>query len=148
MGLHTGRPLLTPEGYIGLDVHRAARVSDAAHGGQILLSQATWDALGDAPPGAVSVRDLGAHRLKDLQQAERLFQLLHPDLPVEFPPVRSLERYAHNLPRQLTSFIGREEAMAAVRRRLADTALVTLTGTGGCGKPQPMYYPCRRDVCA
>src|SRR4029079_13359246 len=83
---------------------------------------------------AVSLCDLGIHGLKDLQQPERLFQLLHPDLPSDFPPLRSLEAFAHNLPRQLTSFIGREKEMDEIKRLLATTPLLTLTGAGGCGK--------------
>src|SRR5437016_886728 len=85
-------------------------------------------------PADVSLRDLGLHRLKDLQQPEHLFQLLHPALPADFPPLRSLEAFAHNLPRQLTSFIGREREMAEIRRLLSTTSLLTLTGSGGCGK--------------
>jgi predicted ATPase len=80
------------------------------------------------------VRDLGSHRLKDLQQPEQVFQFLHADLPAEFPPLRSLEAFAHNLPRQLTSFVGRERAIEEVKRLLATTSLLTLTGAGGCGK--------------
>src|SRR5213078_1811816 len=76
----------------------------------------------------------GSHRLKDLQQPEHLFQLLSPALPADFPPLRSLEAFAHNLPRQLTTFIGREREMAEIRRRLSTTSLLTLTGSGGCGK--------------
>src|SRR5205814_8595526 len=72
--------------------------------------------------------------LKDLQQPEHVFQLLHPDLPNDFPPLRSLEAFAHNLPRQLTSFIGREREMAEIRRLLSTTSLLTLTGAGGTGK--------------
>src|SRR5213078_3694245 len=76
----------------------------------------------------------GSHRLKDLQQPEHLFQLLSPTLPADFPPLRSLEAFAHNLPAQLTRFIGREAAMAQVKQFLATTRLLTLTGSGGCGK--------------
>jgi predicted ATPase/class 3 adenylate cyclase len=134
MGVHTGEPSLTPEGYVGLDVHRGARLRDAAHGGQILLSQATRDAIvGEWPPG-VTVRDLGTHRLKDLQRPEQIFQLLHPALPADFPPIRSLEAYRHNLPVQVTSFVGREREIEEVKRLLEGTHLLTLTGAGGSGK--------------
>src|ERR1043166_1834795 len=85
-------------------------------------------------PAGASLRDMGLHRLKDLQQPERLFQLLHPSLPADFPPLRSLEAFAHNLPAQLTSFIGREPEIAAVKQYLAATRLLTLAGSGGCGK--------------
>src|SRR5207249_5455059 len=105
-----------------------------AHGGQILLSAATEEQVRASLPGGVTLRDLGSHRLKDLQQPEHLFQLVHADLPGEFPPLRSLEAFSHNLPRQLTSFVGREKEMAEVRQLLAEAALLTLTGAGGCGK--------------
>src|SRR5207248_897022 len=80
------------------------------------------------------LRELGVHRLKDLQRAEAILQLVHPELAAEFPPLRSLEAFAHNLPVQLTSFIGREAEMAEVKRLLPTTHLLTLTGAGGCGK--------------
>ncbi|MGQ0550991.1 MAG: ATP-binding protein [Armatimonadota bacterium] len=134
MGLHTGEPTLTAGGYVGLDVHRAARICAAGHGGQTLLSQATRDAVAHHLPAGVSLRDLGEHRLKDLQRREQIFQLLHPDLPADFPPLRSLDALPNNLPRQLTSFIGREREMAEVKRLLTTTRLLMLTGSGGCGK--------------
>jgi predicted ATPase/class 3 adenylate cyclase len=134
MGLHTGEATLTPEGYVGLDVHRAARVSACGHGGQILLSQRAHDEVARALPARVSLRDMGTHRLKDLLQPEHLFQVVIEGLPTEFPPLKSLQAHPHNLPQQLTSFIGREQEMAAVQRRLATTRLLTLTGTGGTGK--------------
>ena len=88
----------------------------------------------DLPEGA-SLRELGAHRLKDLQRPEPIFQLHAPGLPAEFPPLRSLEAFAHNLPLQLTRFIGREREIAAGEATLlATTRLLTLTGAGGCGK--------------
>jgi hypothetical protein len=114
--------------------YRCRQCGDLESYGQILLSQATADLVRAALPAAAALRDLGAHRLKDLGQPEHLFQLVHPELPSEFPPLRSLEAFAHNLPRQLTSFIGREREMAEVKRLLATTALLTLTGSGGCGK--------------
>src|ERR1043166_3423150 len=85
-------------------------------------------------PAGASLRDMGIHRLKDLQQPEPIFQLLHPSLPADFPPLRSLEAFAHNLPRQITRFIGREREMAEIGRLLATAPLLTLTGMGGCGK--------------
>ena len=124
MGLHTGEPLRTDEGYVGLDVHRAARIAAAGHGGQVLLSQATADLAG------ADVRDLGLHRLKDLSAPERLFQLGTET----FPPLKTL--HETNLPVPATPFLGREqeidELAALMRRR--DVRLVTLTGPGGSGK--------------
>ncbi|MGH2405993.1 MAG: adenylate/guanylate cyclase domain-containing protein, partial [bacterium] len=91
MGLHTGEPLSAAEGYVGLGVHRAARICSAGHGGQILLSQTTRDLIEADLPSNVNLRDLGEHRLKDLQRPERVFQVLHPDLPASFPPLKSLQ---------------------------------------------------------
>ena len=85
MGLHTGEPHLTSEGYVGLDVHRAARIMSAGHGGQVLLSRTTSDLVEHALPEGVSLLDLGAHRLKDLQQPSQLFQLVIAGLPADFP---------------------------------------------------------------
>ncbi len=136
MGLHTGAPLVAAGRYVGLDVHRAARIAAAGHGGQVLLSQSTRDlAESDLPDGA-TLRDLGEHRLKDLQRPECVYQLLLPDLPADFPPLNTLDRARHNLPVQLTPLVGRDEAVRAVVALLArpDVHLVTLTGPGGIGK--------------
>ena len=134
MGLHTGQPIVAGGGYVGLEVHRAARIASVGWGGQILLSQATSDAVAHDLPAGTGVRDLGEHRLKDLQRREQIFQLLHPDLTVDFPPLRSLDTLPHNLPHQLTSFVGREREMAEVKALLSTTPLVTLVGVGGVGK--------------
>ena len=123
MGLHTGEPTVTDEGYVGIDVHRAARIADAGHGGQILLSQATRDLV-----GADRLRDLGLHRLKDLAAPERLYQLGDE----EFPPLRSLDQT--NLPVQPTTLVGRERELADVLALLDVHRVVTLTGPGGSGK--------------
>ncbi len=134
MGLHTGEPISNTDRYIGLDLHRAARICAAGHGGQILLSQAVGVLAAPDLPRGVSLRDLGAHRLKDLKEPEHLLQVVHPDLRADFPPVKSLDVLPNNLPRQLTSFIGREKEMADVKRLLSTAYLVTLTGSGGAGK--------------
>jgi predicted ATPase/class 3 adenylate cyclase/DNA-binding CsgD family transcriptional regulator len=136
MGLHTGEPHLAAEGYVGLDVHRAARIMNAGHGGQILLSQTTRDLVEHELPEGASLRDLGAHRLKDLEHKSHLYQLVTPGLPADFPPLRTLDTHAHNLPVQLTSLIGREQEVAAVGHLLQrqEVRLLTLTGPGGTGK--------------
>ncbi len=132
--LHTGSAHERDGDYFGPSVNRVSRLLAAGHGGQTLLTHAArGHAEGRLPAGA-DLRDLGSHRLKDLQQPERIHQLLHPDLLRDFPPLRSLEAFAHNLPIQLTSFIGRRQEMETVRRLLDDCRLLTLTGAGGCGK--------------
>jgi predicted ATPase/class 3 adenylate cyclase len=134
MGLHTGRGELGADGYVGIDVHRAARIADAAHGGQVLISDVTARLVEAALPLGVRVRALGEHRLKDLVKPEGLHQLEIEGLPADFPPPRSLEARPNNLPAELTSFVGREAEIAEVERLLKRGRLVTLTGTGGSGK--------------
>jgi len=125
MGLHTGTPHLTREGYVGVDVHRAARIAATGHGGQVLVSEATAALVRDA----VELEDLGEHRLKDLSAPERIYQLGD----AAFPPLKTL--YRTNLPVPATAFVGRDEEVAAVASILSEEArLVTLTGPGGTGK--------------
>jgi predicted ATPase/class 3 adenylate cyclase len=136
IGLHTGEPLLASEGYIGVDVHYAARIMGAGHGGQILLSQTTRDLVELHLPDGVSLRDLGKHSLKDLRHKSHLFQLVSPDLLNDFPPLKTLDSHPNNLPIQPTTFIGREKEIAHICRMLRgqDVRLVTLSGPGGVGK--------------
>ena len=125
MGLHTGEPLLTEEGYVGMDVHRAARIAASAHGGQIVLSEATRLLL----EADTELRDLGEHRLKDLAHAERLYQLGGGD----FPPLRTLD--ATNLPLASSPLVGREREVEELVAMLSNgKRLVTVTGPGGTGK--------------
>jgi predicted ATPase/class 3 adenylate cyclase len=131
MAVHTG------EGtgdYRGPDVNRCARLRALAHGGQVLLSATTASLVRERLPGAASLLDLGKHRLKDLTVPERVFQLAHPDLPAEFPPLRSLDSFRHNLPVQLTNFVGRQRELTELREGLGSHRLVTITGSGGSGK--------------
>ena len=138
IGIHTGEPLPTDEGYIGLDVHRAARIMSAAHGGQVLLSQVSRDSVAAELPEGVSLRNLGAYRLKDIVGANQLFQLVIPGLPSDFPPLMTLgsQQLLRNFPTLSTSFVGREQEVTAVCAQLqqADVRLLTLIGTGGVGK--------------
>ena len=134
MALHTGESELREHDYYGTTVNRCARLRGIAHGGQVVLSQATTQLVQDAMPAGASLRDMGSHRLKDLQRPEQVFQLIHPDLPADFPDLKSLDALPHNLPVQLTSFIGREEEIDEVSRLLSTARLVTLAGTGGSGK--------------
>jgi predicted ATPase/class 3 adenylate cyclase len=134
MAIHTGVADLRDQDYFGPAVNRVSRLLNTAHGGQIVLSGAAQEALESGLPAGVSLQNRGSHRLKDLQQPEQVFQLLHPDLPAEFPPLRSLSTHPNNLPQQLTSFIGREREIADLRRLMDNARLLTLTGSGGCGK--------------
>jgi class 3 adenylate cyclase len=134
MGLHTGEAERAGQDYAGLDVHRAARISAVAHGGQVLLSSATRALTERALPEGVQLRDLGEHRLKDLSRPERLSQLCIDGLPAEFPPPRTLDAWRDTLPAQTTTFIGREREVAEALALLERTRVLTLTGPGGTGK--------------
>ena len=136
MGIHSGEAAQTATGLVGLDVHRAARIASAAHGGQIVLSLTAAALLRDSLPPGTSLRDLGLHRLKDLGRPEQIFQLEADGLPAVFPPLRSLDnpKLRNNLPAQVSSFIGREAELAEVRSLITGSRLVTLTGGGGAGK--------------
>jgi predicted ATPase/class 3 adenylate cyclase len=134
IGMHTGEAPLVGEEYIGLDVHHAARVAASAHGGEVVLSEATRGLVEGNLPAGLSVRDLGMHRLKDLSRPERLFQLVIDGAPNDFPALRTLESTPNNLPTQLTSFVGRERDVEEAKKLLRNTRLLTLTGPGGIGK--------------
>ena len=134
MGLHTGEPERSSEGYVGLDVHRAARIMSAGHGGQVLLSQVTRDLVEHSLPEDVSLQDLGEHRLKDLGYPSHLYQLVIPGLEAGFPPLKTLDSYAHNLPIQPTPFIGREKVVASVQQHLLRQDASAQSGSGGVGK--------------
>jgi predicted ATPase/class 3 adenylate cyclase len=136
MGMHTYEPQLSTEGYVGVDVQHAADIMSAGHGGQVLLSQTTRDLVEHNLPAGVSLRDLGAYRLKDLQQKRHLFQLVIADLQASFPLLKTLDTHPHNLPVQPTPLIGREKEVAFVQKLLCreEVRLLTLTGPGGIGK--------------
>jgi class 3 adenylate cyclase len=131
MGIHSGEATLTGGDYVGLALHQVARITNAGHGGQVLVSEATRR-LATTLPDGLSLRDLGERRLKDLASAERLYQLLGEGLAEKFPALRTLDTRMNNLPVQVTSFVGREELEAAAKA-LAGSRLLTLTGPGGTG---------------
>jgi predicted ATPase len=136
IALHTGAAEERDGDYFGPPVNRVARLMSAAHGGQVLLSLPAQELVRDQLPTRTSLRDLGEYRLKDLFRPERIFQLLAPGLPSEFPPLRSLDAYRNNLPLQPTPLIGREKEVAEVCQRLSrpEVRLLTLRGAGGTGK--------------
>jgi predicted ATPase/class 3 adenylate cyclase len=132
-GIHSGEVTLTDGGYVGLTIHEVARISAAGHGGQVLVSSTARELTAATPVPSIELRDLGEHRLKDLAQPVRLYQLAADGLPDRFPPLRTLGLRPNNLPVQLTSFIDREE-LGETRRLLNKTRLLTFTGPGGTGK--------------
>jgi len=134
IGMHTGEGLLSGGSYVGLDVHRAARIASAGHGGQVLVSASTRVLAEGSLPDGVSLREMGEHRLKDLSRPERIWDLVVAGLPSDFPPLRTLNAVPNNLPTQLTSFLGRQREIAEARQLLLDGRLLTLTGPGGTGK--------------
>jgi predicted ATPase/class 3 adenylate cyclase len=131
IGIHTGAAEVRDGDYYGTALNRAARLMSVAHGGQIVVSLTTRDLLRDA---SVDLLDLGEHRLRDLGEPERVHQIVHADLPRDFPPLRSVENFPTNLPLQTTSFVGRDDDMDEVMEALAGARVVTLTGVGGVGK--------------
>jgi len=142
MGLHTGEPRLTEEGYVGIDLHKGARIAAVGHGGQVLLSQTTR-ALVDA-----DVRDLGVHRLKDLSAPERIYQLEVNGLPCDFPLLKTIEAGMKNLPAPRTSFVGRASELDEIDRLLEDPdcRLLTLVGPGGAGKTRLALQAAARRI--
>ena len=142
MGLHTGEPRVNHEGYVGIDVHKGARIAAVGHGGQVLLSQTTR-ALVDH-----EARDLGAHRLKDLSAPENIYQLEIVGQPGEFPLLKTLEAGMKNLPLPRTSFVGRASELEAIDRLLEDPdcRLLTLVGPGGAGKTRLALEAAARRV--
>ena len=134
MALLTGTAARRQGDYYGPDVNRAARLRGVAHGGQVLLSRSTVQATEGSLPALTSVRDLGLHRLKDLSAAERIFQLVHPDLPHDFPRLDTLDMRRHNLPVAVSQLVGRVEELAEVTGLLAQARCLALVGPAGCGK--------------
>ncbi len=136
MGIHTGNAEIQENGdYQGyLSLSRVQRLMSAGHGGQALISLAAHELLDGKLPEGVSLLDMGEKRLKDLTQPEHIYQLVIPSLPANFPPLKTLDIYRHNLPAQVTTFIGREKQIEEIKSLVANHRAVTLTGSGGAGK--------------
>ncbi len=135
MAVHTGEVVVRGErDYAGTTLHRCARLRACAHGGQVVVSRPTAELVVDRLPAGADLIDLGSHQLKDLVRPEQVYQLVHPDLAGDFPPLRSLDAHRHNLPYQTTPLIGRDDELAAIGAALDADRLVTLTGAAGIGK--------------
>ena len=135
MGLHAGEvQLRDPGNYIGSAINRAARIRDAGHGDQVLVSQTVVDLARDHLPRGAGLLDLGSHGFRGLERPEHVWQVTHPDLVESFPPLRTMDVVRNNLAAQLTSFVGRAREMEQLRELLDEARCVTLTGSGGCGK--------------
>jgi predicted ATPase/DNA-binding CsgD family transcriptional regulator len=135
-------------GYCGAGADRCAALARIASAGQVLLSQASAALMADGPPAGTDLTDLGWHRLADLGPAEHVWQLGHPDLHTAFPPLRSLGSYRHNLPVELTSFVPRDAELAELITLVDEARLVTLTGSGGCGKTRLALHAAAAQVGA
>jgi predicted ATPase/tetratricopeptide (TPR) repeat protein len=135
MGLHSGEGALRPDGhYVNQPLNRCARLMAVAHGGQVVVSETVETLVRGSLPPDTGLVDLGEHRLRDLSSAIGVFQVTHPALPRDFPPLQSLDSLPGNLPVQLTSFVGREHERKRIADELRDAHVVTLTGVGGVGK--------------
>lgn len=134
MAVHTGEAESRDNDFFGPSLNRVARLLSSGHGGQILLTQASFELVRDALPKGIESRFLGEHRLRDLERPESIYQLMGADLPSEFPPLKSLSELPNNLPLQVTSFVGREKELAEVEALIRKNRLVTFTGSGGTGK--------------
>jgi predicted ATPase/class 3 adenylate cyclase len=134
MAIHTGEADARDGDYFGPSLNRTARLLAAGHGGQVLLSGVTHRLVSQELPPSVTLTDLGEHYLRDLRDPEHIWQFCIADLSAAFPPLKTIPQHSHNLPQQLTSFVGREKVIADVKRLLSENRLLTLTGSGGSGK--------------
>jgi predicted ATPase/class 3 adenylate cyclase len=133
-GLHSGEAEVRANDFFGRTLNRAARIMNAAYAGQVIVSRSVAEVVAGRLPKDISLRDLGALRLKGLAVPERVYQVIHPSLRDDFPPLRSMEATPNNIPQKLTSFIGRERELTELEGLLQSTRLLTLVGMGGLGK--------------
>jgi len=134
IALNTGEAELRDGDFYGPTVNRCARLRSITHGGQTILTQVTYGLVQETMPEGFTFLDLGEHKLKDISRAERIYQLISPGLPADFPPLRTPKRLLQNMPVTLTSFIGRQKELVEVKHRLTTRRLITLSGPGGVGK--------------
>ena len=147
MGLHSGLGTLGGDDYVGVDIHRAARIAAAAHGGQVLVSDATRSLVEGHLPDGVELLPLGEHELRDVDRPEPIYQVLGEGLRAEFPPLKSAGGSSRgNLPPRLTSFIGRDDELDELAGLLDSNRLLTLVGPGGTGKTSLAIELLRREV--
>ncbi len=146
MAVHAGAAERGGGTYLGPTLNRTARLQALAAGGQVLCSQAAAELARDHLPAGATLLDLGEHRLADLSRPERVYQVVHPDLPASFPPLRSPETHRHNLPLTLSSFVGRNRELDQLDRLLAGSRLLTLTGVGGTGKTRTALQLAARNL--
>ena len=144
IALHTGEAELRSDHYVGAPLYRCSRLLAVAHGGQVLISGATEQLVADSLPDRVSLRDLGQHGLRDIPRPEHIYQLLHPDLAAQFPPLRSIGAERTNLPEPLTTFVGREAELAGLAKLMDQARIVTVIGPGGIGKSRLVIELARR----
>jgi class 3 adenylate cyclase len=136
MSIHTGSARERDNDYFGPPVNKVARIESLAHGGQVIMSRITADLVKEILPEGVTLREMGSHRLKDLATPEDIYQLVHPDLPKDFPPLKSMDALPNNLPVQTTPLIGREKELKSIKELFTkkDCRLVSLVGARGYGK--------------
>lgn len=146
MGVHIGEPMRTSEGFVGLAIHRAARLCAAAHGGQVLLSGIAASVVCEAPPDGIDLTSLGMHHLRGFEEADEVFQLVLPDMPAQFPPLRVADTPRTNLSSATNTFIGRESDVKQIEALLNRGRLVSVLGPGGVGKTRLAEEVARRHV--
>jgi predicted ATPase/class 3 adenylate cyclase len=146
MALHTGETEERIDDYVGPLLNRVARLMSVAYGGQVLMTHVTYELVRDHLPEGARLRDLGEHRLKDIDRPERIYQLVAEGLPQEFPALKTLDAHPNNLPTKLTSFVGRDEELREVKDLLSSTRLLTLTGQGGVGKTRLAVQAARQCI--